>query len=369
MFRGYDDNFISLASIANPQLAKNKGKFGYYWPKNGTDDGLFTVHTGSDINLLSMIDRFNGQESLKLWSSDECNRLNESTSGQIQPQPLENKHSIKIFQPAFCRSLSFEFLRTEKTKDGFNARKYLLSKKTFLNAIDYPPNFCYGSKLPRKSSKAQFSFLELFSPVRRRKATLSFPSGVMDMSKCLFGAPVIFSLPHFLHAHHSYLHVLSGLSPNETAHSFWIDIEPLTGITVDMAFRTQINIHINVPDGLSQYKNAPEIVFPIFWQEIGIHWPQHLKKSFTLLLYTPIIASIAFVTIALVLLTSFCVLAYRYQHKLSNFTRQISFDFITAFTWKNLRKKFSKNEFSPNEELNGNTIVIGSFKQYEVTCI
>ncbi|RWS03649.1 Scavenger receptor class B member 1-like protein, partial [Dinothrombium tinctorium] len=291
MFHGYDDSFLSMGSIVSPKFAKNKGKFGYYWPKNGTDDGLFTVHTGSDINLLALIDRINGQEKLKLWASDECNRFNESTLGQIQPPILAKSQKVKVFNPAFCRSLSFEFLRTEKTKDGFTARKFLLSKKTFLNASDYPPNACFESKLPKKSYQTRTSFLEFFSLLKQKTSTLSFPSGVMDMSKCLSGAPIIFSLPHFLHAHHSFLDAINGLSPNALAHDFWLDIEPATGTTVDMAFRTQINLHINLPIGLSHYNNSPQIVFPVLWQEVGIHWPENFIFLLKFLIYTPITVS------------------------------------------------------------------------------
>ncbi|RWS05529.1 scavenger receptor class B member 1-like protein [Dinothrombium tinctorium] len=267
-FDGYDDTLVAIASVVNSQFAQQKGKFSFFGTLNDTDDGVLTVHTGKNIHLLSIIDRYNGQKSLRIWSGEECNRLNDSASGQFPPPILEKRERVKLFIPRNCRPFVFDFNSIFTTKDNLRALKYVLNKNTLSNSSDYPPNICFGSDLPKKSNQTKSSFFDIFSNLKQEKQTLSFPFGVIDISKCLFGAPILISLPHFLHADSFYFDNIDGLSPNVSIHDLWLAIQPLTGGTIDMAFRSQVNIHISVPNELSHYKNAPQIVFPIFWQEI-----------------------------------------------------------------------------------------------------
>lgn len=54
------------------------------------------------------------------------------------------------------------------------------------------------------------------------------PSGLLNITKCRYGAPVFVSLPHFHKADRVVLDAIEGLSPNDRDHSFSITLEPVS---------------------------------------------------------------------------------------------------------------------------------------------
>lgn len=59
------------------------------------------------------------------------------------------------------------------------------------------------------------------------------PSGLLNVSVCRSGAPVIMSMPHFLGCDQETVDSIHGLSPNREEHQSYIDIEPVSYL-VDM---------------------------------------------------------------------------------------------------------------------------------------
>lgn len=55
----------------------------------------------------------------------------------------------------------------------------------------------------------------------------NLPSGAIDISPCQFGAPVILSQPHFYQGDPELRNNVTGMEPNETLHSFHVDLEPV----------------------------------------------------------------------------------------------------------------------------------------------
>ena len=54
------------------------------------------------------------------------------------------------------------------------------------------------------------------------------PSGVLDISKCQYGAPVFMSFPHFYQADPDYLTSVEGMKPDRDKHRFYIAVEPVS---------------------------------------------------------------------------------------------------------------------------------------------
>lgn len=54
------------------------------------------------------------------------------------------------------------------------------------------------------------------------------PSGVLDVSRCKYGAPAFISLPHFYLADDSYGEAVKGLKPSEEKHESFVIIEPVS---------------------------------------------------------------------------------------------------------------------------------------------
>ncbi|XP_015785987.1 scavenger receptor class B member 1 [Tetranychus urticae] len=377
LFEGYPDLLTTFGPLLNPGIPSNNGRFGYMFPKNNTDDGLYTIFSGSsNINLLNMIERYNGRDHLNFWSTEECNSLNGSTNGQLGPplvhndglghghhikqllqqqqqynayqtnenaevnqdynpneQFYEQPPYIKLFASEICRVLHLRYNTTHEPYPDLPVHRYTFDETNFASAADYPPNECYISKLPDPAPSLLYS-LARNPPSSSLSSTLSsltspssgglsspstssapssplsppggstlilrprrepFASGVFDLSACRFGAPLLLSQPHFLNSHPIYRNSVEGLAPNDSKHSFWMDIEPLTGSTVNMAARFQLNVAISKAPGLFRYRNIPDIVFPVFWQEYHFEFTKDLAQQLIDLRSMPyLVSSISF---------------------------------------------------------------------------
>ncbi|KAG8010659.1 Lysosome membrane protein 2 [Nibea albiflora] len=69
-------------------------------------------------------------------------------------------------------------------------------------------------------------------------------SGVLNVSSCKQGAPIIMSSPHFYQADRKFVQDVFGMNPKKEQHETTIDIHPLTGIILQAAKRLQINVYM-----------------------------------------------------------------------------------------------------------------------------
>jgi hypothetical protein len=89
--------------------------------------------------------------------------------------------------------------------------------------------------------------------------------GVLNVSECR-DAPIIISQPHFYEADYSYQSAIDGIIPNPKYKTF-IDIEPNTGIALNVSRQVQINIYLRQLEALKEtqkMKNST-LIFPILW--------------------------------------------------------------------------------------------------------
>lgn len=203
--------------------------------------------------------------------------------------------------------------------------RYIPDPDVFSSADDYPPNSCYLSKITPSRPELGDFFLSLrqqqsqsgsqqAAPVKKwpikpfsnsKGGRLYFKSGVFDLSSCKFGAPVLLSYPHFLHAHTSYRENVDGLRPNPDKHQFSLLVEPRTGTPLATSARIQINLYISKPPWISRFRYIPEIVFPVFWQEMSAQVPPDVREHLAWALTTPFaladIVSLVFILLGLVL--------------------------------------------------------------------
>lgn len=98
-----------------------------------------------------------------------------------------------------------------------------------------------------------------------------WPAGVFTLGPCKFNAPIYMSMPHFLDADPHFSSQVDGLAPDPLRHEFYVDLEPRTGSPVVLAARVQLNVAISKPPGLVRFRNIPEIMFPVFWQELTVN--------------------------------------------------------------------------------------------------
>ncbi|GFT11847.1 scavenger receptor class B member 1 [Trichonephila clavipes] len=257
VYEGYEDTIIKFAPLFKKGLPFKNGRFSWLYGKNATDDGLFTVFTGvDDQSQTNMINNLNGQEKLNFWKGDSCNMIN-GTSIEVGPPQPKNPESYTFYQTIFCRSLTFDYTGDE-THFGIPAKRFKPPKDIFANGSDNSANSC-------------------FDLVEGR------PSGVLDVRPCQFDAPVLLSFPHFHMADPSYRKKVHGLNPNDKDHGSHLDVEPVTGVSVDIQIRFQLNLQMSKVRGVFQFDDVPEGVFPVFWVGLEIHlnddWANFFKSN------------------------------------------------------------------------------------------
>ncbi|GFS42665.1 scavenger receptor class B member 1 [Nephila pilipes] len=256
-YEGYEDPIIKIAPLFKKGLPFKNGRFMWLVDKNATDDGIFTVFTGeNDQSRTNSINNWNGQERLNFWKGDSCNMMN-GTNIEIGPPLPENPEAYTFFQTIFCRSLTFNY-KGDETHFGIRAKRFKPGDDVFANGSDNPANSCFDLVDGR-------------------------PSGVLDVRPCQFGAPVLLSFPHFYMADPSYRTNINGLNPSDEKHGSHLDVEPITGVTVDVQIRFQMNLQMSKVRGVLQFDDVPEGIFPVFWADLEIQlnddWAHFFKSN------------------------------------------------------------------------------------------
>ncbi|XP_054706493.1 scavenger receptor class B member 1-like [Uloborus diversus] len=95
-----------------------------------------------------------------------------------------------------------------------------------------------------------------------------FKFGLLDVSTCYNNAPLIMSFPHYLLSNYSLFQNISNLEPNVSAHSSYLKIDPVSGITTDFILRYQYNIRVSEYD-LDGVRKASKDIYPLLWVELS----------------------------------------------------------------------------------------------------
>lgn len=252
VYSGYSDPIISWASDFIKDLPYKDGKFSWLYGKNATDDGLFTVFTGADdATKTNYINNWNGMEQLHYWNGSTCNTLN-ATSIETGPPIHGYQESYTFFQSLICRSLTFNYASDQK-HFGIFSKRFKSTYELFANSSENPNNHCFN--------------------VREEH-----PSGVLDLSPCQFGAPVYMSFPHFYFSDPSYFDSVNGLNPIEEKHGSHVDVEPVTGFSIDISIRVQINLEIEKISQISELSKVKQSIYPVFWIEIAAEIDENLAN-------------------------------------------------------------------------------------------
>ena len=90
-------------------------------------------------------------------------------------------------------------------------------------------------------------------------------SGVLNVSVCKNGAPIIISFPHFYEADEKFVSAIEGMHPNKEYHETFVDINPLTGVILRAAKRFQINVYVRKLDDFIETGNIQTLVFLVMY--------------------------------------------------------------------------------------------------------
>lgn len=240
---GYEDNLLKAAKEV---LAKFHitlpfdDKFGLFYKQNGSDDGLYKIFTGEDTtDHFAQILAWNGNTTLPYWSSTRARMVNGS-DGTLYPPFVDTSRDYYLFSSDLCRSLVIQYSDTYTLK-GIDLARFKVPREAFVNT-SYDSGFC--------------------TPDSRH----CIPSGLLNASACRDGAPIIFSLPHFLDGDADLRNRVIGMDPVREEHQSVIDIEPMSGVVMNAAKRLQINAFITNISHVKDTRNFHDyVVLPILW--------------------------------------------------------------------------------------------------------
>lgn len=94
------------------------------------------------------------------------------------------------------------------------------------------------------------------------------PDGLLDITKCMGGAPVLMSSPYFLGSP-DFLRtdLVDFPAGNEEDHETFLDIEPISGAVVTARKRLQVNIPLKNTPEIIQLSSVKDVVLPLLWLE------------------------------------------------------------------------------------------------------
>ncbi|CAF3777396.1 unnamed protein product [Rotaria sordida] len=229
--------------------------FGYFYRQNNSDNGIFTVFTGVSV--------------LPYWHTSSCNQINGTDGNWFPPLTSVNKR-LYLYSTEICRSIYITF-EYHSSVLNIATESFSIPAEVFYNSTINPDNAGFGT----------------------------LDSGVLDVSKCKQGAPIIISLPHFLYAAERYKSRIDGLIPNADIHRTVLQIEPYTGFVLNAQKRLQLNILIQYDPLFDDLKNLHDLILPALWlnQSATIDQKTANELHKKILRYFPIVheISIAFV--------------------------------------------------------------------------
>ncbi|XP_030005493.1 lysosome membrane protein 2c [Sphaeramia orbicularis] len=235
---GYEDGLLKALSLFQPGL---DDVFGLFYKNNGSNDGKYVFFTGQGSSKdFARVDTWNGNSSLDWWTSDECNMINGTNGAFFHPVVTKNE-TLYMFSSDLCRSL-YAVYEEDVTVKGIPGYRFTPPSKVFANLTVNPDNagFCVP-------------------------AGNCLGSGLLNVSACKQGAPIIMSSPHFYQADEKFVKDVFGMNPKKEEHQTTIDINPLTGIVLQAAKRLQVNVFIEKIPRFSQAENVRTVVFPVVY--------------------------------------------------------------------------------------------------------
>uniref|UniRef100_A0A8C7D702 Lysosome membrane protein 2 n=1 Tax=Oncorhynchus kisutch TaxID=8019 RepID=A0A8C7D702_ONCKI len=206
---GFKDPLLSRIHPMNPEIDEY---FGLMYKKNGSNDGEFVYHTGEeDFMNYGRVATFKGESKLSLWTSEQSNMINGTDGSAFHPL-LSKTERLYIFSPDLCRSIFMEFEKDVKVK-GLPAYRFTPPRDVLASKEENPANegFCVSPKE-------------------------CLGTGLLKVSVCRKGAPVVMSFPHFYLGDEKYSNAIEGLDPVREHHQTYLDLNPVHNPVVKTKF-------------------------------------------------------------------------------------------------------------------------------------
>jgi hypothetical protein len=187
----------------------------------------YKISTGKkNVEKVGQTIEFNGEEEISMWARG----INvEGTDGTQFAPGVSKDESLDVFIPELVRPVEFKYSKLTNMYD-IELFRYEFSEDLFEPAPEY--------------------FMDT--------------EGLANMYP-EYGIPVYLSKPHFLGTEESVCDAVIGMDPKSSKHDTYIDVEPITGITMKAKARIQVNFKVSPTD--EWYSDIQEAYMPILWVE------------------------------------------------------------------------------------------------------
>ncbi|XP_074546783.1 lysosome membrane protein 2-like isoform X1 [Halichoeres trimaculatus] len=296
---GYEDPLLARVSQTSPDVEK---VFGLMYKKNGSNSGEFVYHTGQQNYMdYGRVDTWKGESKVSFWTSDQSNSINGSDGSAFHPL-LKKDERIYVFTPDLCRSIYMEFEKDVEVR-GIPAYRFTPPRSVLASKEENPANegFCVSPKE-------------------------CLGTGLLKVSPCRKGAPVVASFPHFHHGDSKYVDAIGGMSPQREHHQTFLDLNPTTGVIVRANKRAQVNILMSRVSGFPKTRTLNETVFPVMFLNESVTIDEvSAAKIHKLLLIVTLVSNFPLIIVGLgaIMLAIFIVLLYRARQEKNDVKRVV----------------------------------------------
>ncbi|XP_076070187.1 lysosome membrane protein 2-like [Mytilus galloprovincialis] len=234
---GYEDPLLKRVNYILQKFNKTIDiKIGLFYGKNNTDDGLYTVFI--EKSKLGEISRWNRLKELPHWTTKTCRMIN-GTEGRFFHPDVKTKDILYVFASDLYRSFYLDYLGEKQIKN-IQLYSFVIPDELFAVSDDNA-GFCtpYGH---------------------------CTPAGLQNISLFKQNAPIYMSQPHFYAGDPDIINSVIGLHPTPIIHQTILDVEPMTGIVMNINKRLQINIYLqNVTNIRDSARFTDGLYLPMAW--------------------------------------------------------------------------------------------------------
>nr|XP_023016491.1 protein peste-like isoform X2 [Leptinotarsa decemlineata] len=256
LFEGYRDPILS--TLYRLPFVQVQDKFGYFYGKNGTigEDGVYSMSYRNDENFGKIVSwKYRNRTD---FFQGECNDIRGS-AGEFFPFDRQ-RDRLELYNSQLCKYAILEYVE-DVSVDGIHAYKYT-GDNMFDNGTTRPENACYC-------------------------VGECIPSGAFNVSSCRDGSPTFLSLPHFYNADPSYTQNMKGMKPEKSKHSFFFEVEPKTGLILNVQAGMQVNMLLQPIPKIRMYDNVPKMFVPLFYFSQNMKLAEYARSQIRMLQNLP----------------------------------------------------------------------------------
>jgi len=203
----------------------------------------YTIRTGHDNPSMSrQIVEYGGHSTVDLWETPEDIH---GSLGMYNPPGTNKENPPTIFNPDLMRVIDMEYVGTSSIH-GVRLKRFTFAPETFTSNENY---YMDTDGLINCKSIERFR-----------------------------GMPVLISKPHFLDTESSVQNSVVGLNPERESHETYIDVEPVSGVTMNAHQRVQVNFNLSSD---TYFTESDTTIMPIMWYERSGEVPEDLAARFT----------------------------------------------------------------------------------------